>query len=351
MRILLSVDPFLPVPPTHYGGIERIAALLLAQLRRRGHQIGLVAHPESTATADYFVPWPEIAPATVSAHYRNARTLRNAVGEFRPDLVHSYSRLLYLLRLLPTRLPKIMSYQRQTGGLQTAVAARLGGKSLAFTGCSEFIATMGRAHGGRWHAIPNFVDVDAFRFSPTVAADAPLVFLSRIEPVKGTHIAVEVAKRTGRRIMLAGNHAETGAEGDYWRALIRPELGKNGVEYIGPVDDSAKNRLLGSAAALLVPVQWDEPFGIVFAEALACGTPVISCPRGALPEIIRHGIEGFLVGDIGEASRAVDDVGSLDRAACRARVEQCFSAEAVVPRYEALYDALVECVSPLQSRL
>jgi glycosyltransferase involved in cell wall biosynthesis len=342
MRLLFPVDPFLPVPPKHYGGIERIVALLLTHLRRRGHQVALVAHPESQAPTDYFIPWPEIAPGTLSAHCRNERTLLKAVSDFRPDLIHSYSRLLYLSRLLRGECPKIMSYQRQTGGLRTSIAAWLGGRTLAFTGCSEFIAAMGRAHGGQWHAIPNFVDAEAFRFSPAVPADAPLVFLSRIEPVKGAHVAIEVAKCTGRRLILAGNHAETGAEGDYWRHRIQPEIGKNGIDYIGPVDDGAKDRLLGSAAALLVPVQWEEPFGIVFAEALACGTPVISCPRGALPEIVRHGVDGFLVDDIESACRAVDDLGSLDRAACRARVEQHFSAEAVVPRYEALYDVLVE---------
>jgi glycosyltransferase involved in cell wall biosynthesis len=342
LRILLSADPFLPVPPIHYGGVERIVASLLVHLRRLGHQVGLVAHPQSTAPADYFAGWPRLYPTTATEHYRNARALLGAIGEFAPDLIHSYSRLLYLLPLLPRKLPKIMSYQRPVGGRQIRLAARLGGRSLAFTGCSGFIATMGRRHGGSWHSIPNFVDPDSLHFSPIVAADAPLVFLSRIEAIKGTHLAIDIARRTGRRLIVAGPHAENGPEAAYWRSQIAPELGKNGIDYVGPVDDAAKDRLLGSAAALVVPIQWDEPFGIVFAEALACGTPVISCPHGALPEIVREGVDGFLVANVDEACRAVERLGSIDRRHCRERVERCFSPTAIVPRYEALYRAMLE---------
>lgn len=342
MRILLTADPFLPVPPGCYGGIERIVGTLLAALQDRGHQIGLVAHPASTAPADYFIGWPQTTPNSARTHAQNARALLNAVGEFRPLLLHSYSRLLYLALLLPRRLPKIMSYQRATGGRQTRLAASIGGTSLVFTGCSDYIAAMGRNHGGTWHAIPNFVDTSYYRFSPRVASDAPLVFLSRIESIKGAHIAIEVARRTGRRLLLAGNYAQGGPEGEYWESRIRPELGKNGIEYVGPVDDLAKNQLLGSAVALIVPIQWAEPFGIVFAEALACGTPVISCPRGALPEIVRNGIDGFLVHDTEEACRAVLGIAVIDRRECRWRAEQCFSISAVVPRYEALYQVLLD---------
>jgi glycosyltransferase involved in cell wall biosynthesis len=342
LKILLSADPFLPVPPVHYGGVERIVACLLADLQCRGHEVGLVGHPDSTAAADYFLGWPQVAPNSALAHARNALTLRKAAAAFRPSLIHSFSRLLYLAPLLFGRTPKIMSYQRPTGGRQTRIAAFLGSSSLVFTGCSEFIAGMGRKHGGAWYAIPNFVDTDFYRFSPTVAADAPLVFLSRIEPIKGAHIAIEVAKRTGRRLRVAGNHAQSGLDAEYWETRIKPELGRNGIEYVGPVDDRAKVALLGSAAAMIVPIQWDEPFGIVFAEALACGTPVITCPRGAVPEIVREGIDGFLVRNAEEACRAVRDIAAIDRRQCRLRAEQAFSAAVVVPRYERLYQALLQ---------
>lgn len=340
-RILLSADPFIAVPPDSYGGIERIIAALIGALRQRGYEVGLVAHPESRVPVDYFTPWPRISPQSAAAHCRNIRTLQAAVAEFKPSLVHSFSRLLYLTTLLPSRLPKIMSYQRLPGGRQISLAAMLGGRSLRFSGCSEFIAGKGRDCGGTWTAIPNFVDTKFYHFSAMVAADAPLVFLGRIESIKGPHIAIDVAKRTGRRLVLAGTHAESGREGDYWHNRIRPETGKDGIEYVGAVDDLAKNELLGAAAAMIVPVQWDEPFGIVFAEALACGTPVISCPRGAVPEIIRQGIDGFLASDVEAACRAVQSIPIIDRHQCRLRAEHSFSAGAIVPRYERLYQSFL----------
>jgi len=340
LRILVPVDPFLPVPPRLYGGIERVVAALVAELRHRGHEIGLVAHPDSTAAVDYFLPWPRIAPDRLSAEFENARALLRAAAEFRPSLIHSFARLLYLVPWLPRRMPKIMSYQRPTGSWRNRVAAMAAGTSLAFTGCSEFVAALGRRHGGTWHAIPNFVDTGRFRFAPRVAPDAPLLFLSRIESIKGAHIAIEVARRAGRRLVVAGNHAQSGPEREYWERRIEPQLGADGIDYVGEVDDAQKIELLGRAAALIVPIQWDEPFGIVFAEALACGTPVIASPRGALPEIVRDGVEGYLVSDLDAACRAVAEIGRIDRALCRRRAVDKFSTEAVVPQYEALYAAM-----------
>jgi len=262
------------------------------------------------------------------------------VKDFRPDVLHSFSRLMYLLPLLPRRLSKVMSYQRNPSLRTTRWARRIAGKSLRFTGCSEFICQLGRTSGGEWTAIPNFVDVRKYDFRPTVTADAPLVFLSRVEEIKGAHVAIEVAKRTGRRLVIAGNHAtDDGPNGRYWRERIQPHLGQGGIEYVGPVNDVQKNLLLGGATAMLVPIQWDEPFGIVFAESLACGTPVISCPRGALPEIVRNGREGFLVATIDDLVAAVARVGEIERTKCRARVEEAFNMSDVVSRYEELYES------------
>src|SRR5262249_24404718 len=160
-----------------------------------------------------------------------------------------------------------------------------------------------------------FVDTNFYRFRAKVRDDAPLVFLSRVERVKGAHTAIAVARGTGRRLIIAGNHAETGREFDYWTREIAPQLGGR-VEYVGPVDDAHKNALLGEAAAMIVPIEWNEPFGIVFTEALACGTPVISCGRGGLPEIVRPGIDGFLVNSVEEGCDAVINLHKIDRAAC-----------------------------------
>ena len=269
----------------------------------------------------------------------NTFALSRAVRAFRPDVVHSFSRIAYLLPLLRGRIPLIMSFQREPTPRTVGLAVRLAAPGrLTFTGCSDYIARRGRPAGGEWHGIPNFADTEGLTLGLTVPDDAPLVFLSRVEEIKGAHWAIEIARRTGRRLIIAGNHSDRNdPEGEFWRQKIAPEIGKGGIEYVGPVDDVQKNALLGQARAMVVPIQWDEPFGIVFAESLACGAPVVSCPRGALPEIVRPGVDGFLIKSIEEGCEAVERVGALDRTECRRRAVDHFSADAVVARYLALY--------------
>lgn len=337
MRILFSVDPEIPVPPVLYGGIERIVDGLIGELRRRGHEVALVAHPESSCPVESLFAWPTSRSGGAMNCLQNTSALLKAVGNFAPDVVHSFSRLGYLLPLLLRRQPTVMSYQRQTGGRKLAVMAALGGRTFAFTACSDHIAAMGRGAGGRWTAIPNFADTSFYHLVPQVPDDAPLVFLSRIEPIKGAHLAIEAARRSGKRLIIAGNKVDTPAGRNYWSKEVEPHLQAGSVEYIGAVNDVQKRELLGSALAMIVPVQWDEPFGIVFAEALACGTPVISCPRGALPEIVRPGKEGYLVKDVEEAVAAIGDLGRIARSDCRARCEEKFSLPVVADAYLQAY--------------
>ncbi len=339
MRILLTADPEIPVPPRLYGGIERIVAGLAEALRARGHAVALAAHPESTAEVDAFFPWPGGRSGRLADAARNARALLRAVRQFRPDVLHSFSRLLYLLPVLRSRLPKLMSYQRPPTERTVRWANRLAGGTLRFTGCSEYICRLGRRAGGEWAAVPNFVDVRRYDFVPAVPEGAPLVFLSRVEEIKGAHLAIAAARAAGRRLLIAGNHSDDERGAAYWRERVEPELGKGGVEYVGAVDDRRKNELLGGAAALLVPVQWDEPFGIVFAEALACGTPVISCPRGALPEIVSTGVNGYLARSSDELVAAVRHIGTIARRSCREVAERRFSGQAVTGDYERCYRA------------
>lgn len=339
MRILLTADPELPVPPVNYGGIERIVDALVRAFTRAGHTVGLAARRASSSPADAHFPWPGERSTSHADTLRNALALRAAVAGFRPDVVHSFSRLAYLLPVLPSRIPKVMSYQRHTGGRQVSVAARLGGRRLAFTGCSEFICAQGRRGGGTWNAIPNFVETARYTFVPQVAPDAPLVFLSRIESIKGPDLAIAIARRSGRRLIIAGNRAAAGPERAFWETRIAPELGRNGIEYVGEVNDTQKNALLGRAAALLLPIQWDEPFGIVFAEAFACGTPVLTCRRGATPEIVDEGRTGFFLTTAADGAAAVARLGELDRAACRQAAETRFSVEVCAARYLELYRA------------
>jgi glycosyltransferase involved in cell wall biosynthesis len=172
-----------------------------------------------------------------------------------------------------------------------------------------------------------------------VAPDAPLVFLGRIEEIKGPHLAIDIARRAGRRLVIAGNIPE---EKRGWvETHVLAHVDGDRVRYLGPVDDAQKNALLGNAAALLMPILWDEPFGIVMAEAMACGTPVLGLPRGAVPEVVRHGVTGFVENNIDGIVAAVVRLPELNRAACRARVQKLYSDKAVVDAYEALYHTLV----------
>lgn len=340
MRLLLTADPMIPVPPVGYGGIERIVDALLRHYRAAGHTVGLVAHPDSEADVNARFAWPGASPTGRLDTLRNALALRRAVRAFQPDVLHSFSRLAYLLPLLPSRLPKIMSYQRHTGPRQIRWAARLGGDAIHFTGCSEFICGMGRPGGGHWTAIPNFAEIEKIDFVPAVPADAPLVFLSRVEAMKGPDLAIAVARASGRRLLIAGNRASSGPQFDFWQREIAPHLGRDGIEYVGEVNDAQKNAVLGQAAAMIVPIQWDEPFGIVFAESLAAGTPVITCARGALPEIVREGRTGFFMRTVADGVQAVGRLGEIDRAACRRDAVERFSLAECAARYLELYTAM-----------
>jgi len=339
MRILLSADPEIEVPPKLYGGIERIVDGMARRYRSRGHTVCLVAKPGSECPVDAFYGWPGERSQSTSDTLKNMWTMSKAIRSFQPDIVHSFSRIAYLLPHLRGRIPLIMSYQRDPTMRTVGLAVKISKPGvLTFTGCSEYIAGVGRHAGGTWLGIPNFAEMDSLKFSPTVAADAPLVFLSRVESIKGAHWAIEIARRTGQRLIIAGNHAEFGTEGTYWKEQIEPWIGRDGIEYVGAVDDVQKNKLLGQARAMVVPIRWNEPFGIVFAESLACGTPVISCPTGSLPEIVREGVDGFLIRSIDEGCEAVGKLATIDRATCRRRAEDNYSPDVVVDRYLQLYE-------------
>jgi len=342
MRILLTADPELPVPPILYGGIERVIASLAEEFIHRGHSVGLAGHQESEVQVEALFPWRGHSSQSKRTTVQNILALRSAVRKFQPDVVHSFSRLAYLLGIFGSSVPRIMSYQREPSGKTVSYSRRIHGHRLQFTACSGQLAEKGRKRGGgNWTPIPNFIDPSKFEFTSTVADDAPLIFLSRIEPVKGCHNAIAIAKASGRRLLIAGNRVEAGGSVGYWQREIEPHLGKDGIEYVGAVNDTQKNKLLGQAAAMVLPIEWDEPFGIVFAEALACGTPVIATPRGAVPEIVEHGVHGFHVSGVDEGVAAVANLSTISRAACRRQVEEKFSLPIVAAQYLSLYESMI----------
>lgn len=342
MRIAVTVDPIIPVPPRLYGGIERIVDFLVRGLVGRGHDVTLLAHPESQ-TGGKLVPYgtpPHFGRRARAAELKAVgRTLWAMHKDL--DVVHSFGRLAALVPVLPLRrLPKIQSYQRLLIPWRSVrIASVLGRDSMMFTGCSASIYRLNGAEPpfGNWATVFNGVEMVRYTFRDAVAADAPLVFLGRLERFKGAHNAIRIARSRGRRLIIAGNRVETGEASSYFEREIAPALSAGDIEYIGPVDDTQKNELLGKSAALLMPVEWDEPFGIVMAEALACGTPVIGFARGSVPEVIRDGVNGFIVRDCEEAAHAVARLDRLSRIEVRADCEARFSDEAIVSAYEAIY--------------
>lgn len=309
-------------------------------LVKQGWEVGLVASKGSLVDGVKVFPWAVDQPCGFGCHVANAVTLYRAWRRFRPDVVHSFSRLIYSWPILWAGGKAVMTYQRATGGWNLFLARFFGGARLQFTGISEYISAQGRKRGGEWHVVPNFVDTEKYSFVAEVPPDAPLLFLSRVDSDKGPDLAIRIAKMAGKKLILAGNKPVLPHEVKYWNEKVEPEIG-NGVEYVGPVDDQKKNELLGKASALLVPVQWDEPFGIVFAEALACGTPIISCPRGALPEIVDEGKDGFLIRTETEGVEAVKHIREIRRQDCRKKVEEKFSLSVVTDQYIEIYRNII----------
>ena len=342
MRIVITADPYLPVPPRLYGGIERVIDLLVRGLVDHGHDVTLMAHPDSRVPAT-LVPYGRaphvgfVPRATELAQVGYALWRRRGAV----DVVHSFGRLAALLPILPLRhIPKIQTYQRDAvpwPGIARAVM--LAGPSIAFTGCSSSVYRGQPAGAGHWRTIFNGVDLTHYTATQTVAEDAPLVFLGRLEPMKGVHHAIAIARQAGRRLVIAGNKVDSCA--DYFERQIAPHVDGTRVVYVGAVDDAQKNMWLGQAAALLMPIEWEEPFGIVMAEAFACGTPVIAFKRGSVHEVVRDGINGFACTSVDEAVQAVQRVHAIDRKAVRADCEARFASAVIVGQYERLYNEML----------
>jgi glycosyltransferase involved in cell wall biosynthesis len=338
LKIAITADPELPIPPGLYGGIERIVDMLVQGLTVQGHDVTLFAHPDSKVPCR-LIAWKGSKSTGLIDTIKNTGLLAQSVMKEKYDIVHSFGRLAYLTPILPLRTVKMMSYQREPSLVQISKATRLSKNgSLLFTGCSNYITDQIKPVA-KAMTIYNGVPIEKYTFKKSVEPDAPLVFLGRIEFIKGTHVAIEVARKTGRRLIIAGN-IPTGAK-DYFEKNVKPHL-HGAVSYIGPVNDAQKNDLLGQAAAFLMPIQWNEPFGIVMTEAMACGTPVIGLPYGAVPEIVEDGITGFVCRDAEDMIRKIERLDMIDRNKVRSVAEERFSDRVIVAQYLSAYTSLVQ---------
>ncbi len=311
--------------------------MLACGLVERGHEVSLFAHADSRSKGD-LVPWPGLVSTSRIDILKNTAVLTRQLMRSPYDLVHSFSRLAYLAPILPAPVPKLMTYQRAISPRTTGLANRLARGTLQFSAISRWMVRSEKLRG-RWHIVPNGVSLERYDFRADPGEDAPLVFLGRIEEIKGPHLAIEVAQRASVPLVIAGNVPPDHEA--FFRSAVLPHVDGKTIRYFGPVDDARKNDLLGNARGLLMPILWEEPFGIVMTEAMACGTPVIGFSRGAVPEVVEHDITGYVGECVGDLVAGVRTIAEIDRHACRRRVERLYSGSAIVDAYLDVYAAMM----------
>ena len=321
------------VPPRHYGPWERVVSLLTEGLVGRGADVTLFATADSETSARLAAvcPRPYAEDPTLDAKVwecLHIASLFERAAEF--DVIHNHFDFLPLSYsgLVDTPLlttihgfssAKILPvYQRYNAGCHyVAISDADRHPSL------DYLATV-------YHGIP------LEEFSLRLLPDDYLLFFGRIHPDKGVAEAIEVARRAGRRLIIAGIVQDEA----YFAEQVAPHLDGDRVRYVGSVGPAERDALLGGAYALLHLISFDEPFGLSMVEAMACGTPVIACGRGSVPEVVRHGESGWIVTGVSDAVAAVAAVGALDRGQIRASVAERFSRERMVEAYLQLYEEI-----------
>ncbi len=337
MKILLIMDPGIPVPPVLYGGHERLVYLFANEYTRLGHQVTLLAGPDSHCngtTVTY-----GINDLNRSKKQRNNemlfvwKYLQKNLKNF--ELIHNFGRLIYLLPVLNSSVKKIMTYGRPVSKKGIYIFNLLPNKNLIFTACSNYCVGTGNI-AGQWHTVYNTIDFSEYTLKDTFDNNAPLIFLGRLDKIKGVHTAIEVAKATNHKLLIAGNISHTPDNYNYYKTEIEPLIDNEQIIYLGPLNDVQKNIYLQQAKALLFPIEWDEPFGIVMIEAMACGTPVIGFKRGSVPEVIEDGTTGFIVTNKDEMIEKVSLLNNISRKACRQISESRFNLAKVAQQYLSL---------------
>ena len=331
----MVAPPWFPVPPTDYGGIESVCALLARGLVERGHDVTMFATGDSDPGVQVKAVVHEHQPDRLRMPEVEAHHLAHAVEQIQQghfDVIHDNSTVYGPLLLQNQRLPVVHTVH---GGLEDgdalAVYERVGDR-VHLIAISR--AYRDQAPQVNWAGvIPNPVEV---RDYPLIEdTDDYVVFMARFSQVKGAEAAIRAAQAAGVRIILAGPVHE--ADRAYFDRCVAPLLDHADVERIDSVGGEEKANLLGHARALLSPVDWEEPFGLAPVEAMACGTPVIAYPRGALRETVVDGETGYLVEDEDALAEAIGKVDALDPARCRQHVEENFSVETVSAMYEEAF--------------
>ena len=337
MRILLIMDPGIPIPPKHYGGHERLVYLFAEEYIKLGHEVTVLAGPGSYCsgkTITYGIndlkrpEWQKKKEVLFVWRFlsKNAKNF---------ELIHNFGRLVYLAPILNTPVKKIMTYGRPVSVKGIKLLNSFPTRNIIFTACSNYCVSTGNI-AGKWNTVYNAIDFSQYQLTKKAGADAPLMFLGRLDRIKGVHTAIQTAKKTGDRLIIGGNVSHTDDNYEYFKSEIEPLIDHQQIEYMGSLTDGDKNKYLGQAKALLFPIEWDEPFGMVMIEAMACGTPVIAFRRGAVPEVVQEGVSGFIVDNGREMADAVRVIGKINRSNCRKTAEERFDVKKIALDYLSL---------------
>ncbi|HEU4625476.1 MAG TPA: glycosyltransferase family 4 protein [Steroidobacteraceae bacterium] len=330
------------VPPRLYGGTERVVSYLTEELVRQHHEVTLFASGDSQTAARLIacVPRALRLDPTVQDRAPHAvlqlEQVRKRAREF--DVIHFHNDLAHLPLTragLPPRSLTTLHGRLDMPDYQPLFAEF---SDVPLTSISDH--QRAPLHGVNWagtvyHGLPSHV----CRFNPHPSGDY-LAFVGRISPEKRPDRAIEIARRAGVLLRIAAK--VDAADEVYFRERIEPLLHGPFVEYVGEITEREKSEFLGNARALLFPIDWPEPFGLVLIEAMSCGTPVIAWRGGSVPEIVDPGITGFIVDDVPEAVDAIHRVSMLDRRLVRERFEHRFSAERMAKDYLTIYSRLID---------
>jgi glycosyltransferase involved in cell wall biosynthesis len=338
MRIAQIAPLTESVPPRLYGGTERVVSFLTEQLVAMGHDVTLFASGDSSTTAELAAAWPcalrfdRTVRDAMAPHMLMIEQVRRRADEF--DVLHCHldywpfsvlsRQSTAFLTTLHGRLDLPELRQIYDSFADVPLVSISDAQRAPLPG-ANFVATV-------HHGLP--IDL----LAPVDTTPDYLAFLGRICPEKRPDRAIRIARKAGIKLKIAAKVDR--ADEDYFRDVIRPMIDGRDVELIGEIGDADKSAFLSGAVALLVPIDWPEPFGLVMIEAMACGTPVIAFDRGSVPEIVEDGVSGFIVQDEAQAVAAIDRVPALSRAAVRRNFEQRFSAERMAEDYLALYRRL-----------
>jgi glycosyltransferase involved in cell wall biosynthesis len=340
MRIGVAAPPMLPIPPRAYAGTERVVATLVEELVARGHDVTLFASGDSSSAAR-LVPTVPVSTWTdgacvesVAAQVLSAEVVaRHAPGL---DIVHSHLEGfgVPLARRLAVPVLSTLHLHPAWAGMPALLDAFPEAPLVAISDCQRR-----EAPDAHWVAtIHHGLRLD--RVAHADAAGDYLLLVGRAAPEKGVAEAIEIARRSGLPLRIAAKVREPG-ERLWYERLIRPAEREGLVTFLGELDEEARDAEFAGALVTLMMGDWPEPFGLVSIESMAAGTPVIGRRRGALPEIVRDGVDGFLVDDVAGALAVLDAVRGLDRAAIGRSALERFSAGRMVDAYEAVYRRLL----------